>query len=216
MLLSCHIILVKHDILWFSKILGMSYNLGWGEYYITWTKRNLFIPWATNTQCFCDLLQTRWHQIRSHSRIRIEHCFQWSSISPWTPSREIWYFCTTFCKNFVVYIRVSLPGLISNDYSTLTLTMPFLINPTVPTSITEDLPVLDLSRRGAIPGRTMPYFDRSPNIKSAMFAIKRSTIYCNWYTLDKCHSQTDQSLGHYVYLHSNKIWKEHWKNIYPF
>ena len=54
--------------------------------------------------------------------------------------------------------------------------MPFLINPTVPTSTTDDLPVLDLRARGPGLGLTMPYLDRSPNMKLAMFTIRQSTI----------------------------------------
>jgi len=57
----------------------------------------------------------------------------------------------------------------------LTLMMPFLINPTVPTSITADRPVSDLRVIGPIFGLVMPCRDRSPNIKYA--AITRSLCW---------------------------------------
>ena len=55
--------------------------------------------------------------------------------------------------------------------------MPFLINPTVPTSITADRPVSDLRVIGPIFGLVMPCCDRSPNIKYAAITRSLSTRF---------------------------------------
>ena len=59
----------------------------------------------------------------------------------------------------------------------LTLMMPFLINPTVPTSITADRPISNLSVIGPIFGLVMPCCDRSPNIKYAAITRSLSTRF---------------------------------------
>ena len=53
----------------------------------------------------------------------------------------------------------------------------FLINPTVPTSITADRPVSDLRVIGPIFGLVMPCCDRSPNIKYAAITRSLSTRF---------------------------------------
>ena len=59
----------------------------------------------------------------------------------------------------------------------LTWMMSFLINPTVPTSITADRPVFDLSIIGPIFGIVMPCLDRSPNINFAPITRTLSTRF---------------------------------------
>ena len=63
----------------------------------------------------------------------------------------------------------------------LTLIIPFLIKPTVPTSSTADRPVSALSWRGPIFGLTIPCDSRSPHTKFANLTRRSSTTFTGVY-----------------------------------
>ena len=66
---------------------------------------------------------------------------------------------------------------------TLTFILPFLIKPTVPTSITADRPVSDLMTNGPFLGLVMPCLVKSPNMKFAIITRRSSTSFSGiWQT----------------------------------